>query len=140
VAAAVALEEAEAERAAESIRLTAATNRLRHELTSRIPDCVALGHPDDRLPHIVTMSMAYVAGEALLADLDREGFAVSSGSSCVADALVPSHVLVAMGALTHGNLRISLPPGFDDADVTRFISVLPGIVERVRHSLGAADL
>jgi cysteine desulfurase len=99
-----------------------------------------LGHDTERLPHIVTLSMAYVAGEALLEDLDREGFAVSSGSSCVADALVPSHVLVAMGALTHGNLRISLPPGALESDVDRFIGVLPSIVAKVRDSLGAGDL
>ena len=140
VAAAVALEEAEAERQTESARLRSLTEGLRSVLPARIPDAVVLGHPTDRLPHIVTLSMAYVAGEALLEDLDREGFAVSSGSSCVADALTPSHVLVAMGALTHGNLRISLPPGAAQSDVDRFAAVLPGIVARVRESLGAGDL
>jgi cysteine desulfurase len=140
VAAAVALEEAEAERRSESARLFALTERLRTELPVRIPDALVLGHDTERLPHIVTLSMAYVAGEALLEDLDREGFAVSSGSSCVADALVPSHVLVAMGALTHGNLRISLPPGALESDVDRFIGVLPSIVAKVRDSLGAGDL
>ncbi len=140
VAAAVALQEAEDERRTESARLFALTERLRTELPVRIPDALVLGHGIERLPHIVTLSMAYVAGEALLEDLDREGFAVSSGSSCVADALVPSHVLVAMGALTHGNLRISLPPGALESDVDRFIHVLPSIVAKVRDSLGAGDL
>jgi cysteine desulfurase len=101
---------------------------------------VVVGHPDDRLPHIVTVSVAYVPGEAVLAELDRAGFAVSSGSSCVAESLTPSHVLVAMGALTQGNIRISLPPGTRESDVDRFISVLPGIIASVRESLGAGDL
>jgi cysteine desulfurase len=140
VAAAIALQEAEVERQQESDRLRSLTNLLRQELVDRIPHAVALGDPDERLPHIVTLSIPYVAGEALLADLDRAGFAVSSGSSCVADSLVPSHVLVAMGALTHGNLRISLPPGAAEADVMRFIDVLPGVVARARDELGAGDL
>jgi cysteine desulfurase len=58
----------------------------------------------------------------------------------VADSLVPSHVLVAMGALTHGNLRISLSPGVDQAEVRRFIEVLPDVVAGVRDALGAGDL
>ena len=140
VAAARALQEAEVEREQESDRLRSLTDLLRRELVGRIPHTIALGDPDERLPHIVTLSIPYVAGEALLADLDRAGFAVSSGSSCVADSLVPSHVLVAMGALTHGNLRISLPPGAAETDVMRFIDVLPGVVARARDALGAGDL
>ena len=88
----------------------------------------------------MTFSCLYVEGEALLDDLDRAGFAVSSGSSCVADALTPSHVLAAMGALTHGNLRVSLPQGVREGDVDRFLAVLPAVVARVRRSLGAEGL
>ena len=47
-------------------------------------------------------------GEALLHALDRRGFAVSSGSSCTSATLRPSHVLEAMGVLSHGNVRVSL--------------------------------
>ena len=140
VAAAVALAEAEVERETESDRLRGLTDQLRRELVARIPHAIALGDSEQRLPHIVTLSIPYVAGEALLADLDRAGFALSSGSSCVADSLVPSHVLVAMGALTHGNLRISLSPGVDQAEVRRFIEVLPDVVAGVRDALGAGDL
>ena len=88
--------------------------------------------PADRLPHLVTFSCLYVDGEALLTELDRHGFAVSSGSSCTADTLTPSHVLVAMGALTSGNVRISLHPGVGQADVDRFLAVLPEAVDAVR--------
>jgi cysteine desulfurase len=105
-----------------------------------VPDVEVLGDPVDRMAHVVTFSCLYVEGEALLDDLDRAGFAVSSGSSCVADALVPSHVLAAMGALTQGNLRVSLPSGVAEADVDRFLAVLPVVVARVRVALGAEDL
>jgi cysteine desulfurase len=140
VAAAAALEAVEAARQAESARLAALVSRIRQQVALTVPDAVVLGDPVDRLPHLVTFSLLYVEGEALLGDLDREGFAVSSGSSCVADSLQPSHVLAAMGALTHGNLRVSLPPGIAEAEVERFLAVLPGVVSRVRASLGAEGL
>ena len=80
----------------------------------------------------MTFSCLYVAGEALLDALDREGFAVSSGSACTSDTLEPSHVLVAMGVVSHGNIRVSLPRGVAAADVERFLDVLPELVERAR--------
>jgi cysteine desulfurase len=140
VAAAAALEAAERERATESARLSALVDRLRAQVPEVVPDTVVLGNPVDRLPHLVTFSFLYVDGEALLADLDAAGFAVSSGSSCVSDSLQPSHVLAAMGALSHGNLRVSLPAGVAGADVDRLLAVLPGIVSRVRAVLGAEGL
>ena len=140
VAAAAALEAVERERVAESARLCALVDRLRAQVPALVPDAVVLGDPHDRLPHLVTFSFLYVDGEALLADLDRAGFAVSSGSSCVADSLQPSHVLAAMGALTHGNLRVSLPVGAAGADVDRFLEVLPGVVAGVRATLGTEGL
>jgi cysteine desulfurase len=84
----------------------------------------------------VTFSCLYVPGEALLTELDRMGFSVSSGSSCTADTLRPSHVLEAMGALTHGNVRVSLPRGTNAADVDRFLALLPDAVARLRAGTG----
>jgi cysteine desulfurase len=140
VAAAAALEAVESARAAEAPRLRALVDRIRAKVPELVPGTVVLGDPDDRLPHIVTFSCLYVDGEALLDALDREGIAVSSGSSCVADALEPSHVLAAMGALTQGNLRVSLPYGVRPDDVDRLLAVLPGVVARVRAVLGAEGL
>jgi cysteine desulfurase len=88
----------------------------------------------------VTFSCLYVDGEALLHALDRAGFAVSSGSSCTASTLRPSHVLEAMGVLSHGNVRVSLAPDVDEADVDRFLAVLPGIVADLRAQAGVAGL
>ena len=81
-----------------------------------------------------------VDGEALVTAMDREGFAVNSGSSCTASTLEPSHVLVAMGALTHGNVRVSLPRGIDETEVERFLVVLPRVVAQLRADAGVAQL
>ena len=72
-----------------------------------------------RLPHLVAFSCLYVDGEALVTELDRRGFAVASGSACTASTLEPSHVLAAMGALTHGNVRVSLGRDTDAGAVHR---------------------
>ena len=105
-----------------------------------LPDVEVLGDPDDRLPHIVTFSCLYASGEALLTALDRRGFAVSSGSSCTSSTLEPSHVLVAMGALTSGNIRVSLHEASTAAEVEEFLAVLPSALADVRAELGAAGL
>ncbi|HEX8306211.1 MAG TPA: aminotransferase class V-fold PLP-dependent enzyme [Jatrophihabitans sp.] len=134
VAAVASLRATRAGRAAEGRRLAGLIERIRDGVPRAVSDTVVLG-PDDpaaRLPHLVTFSCLYLDGEALLTELDRRGFAVSSGSSCTADTLTPSHVLVAMGALTSGNVRISLHPGVGQADVERFLAVLPEAVAAVR--------
>ncbi|MFC4532265.1 cysteine desulfurase family protein [Sphaerisporangium dianthi] len=136
VAAVAALRAAVAEAEQESARLSALVDRVRQAVPRLVPDVEVVGEPVLRAPHIVTFSCLYVPGEAILAELDKAGFAVSSGSSCTASTLRPSHVLEAMGVLTHGNVRVSLPRGASAADVDRFLAVLPGIVRRVRESVG----
>ncbi len=109
-----------------------------------VPDVEIVGDPDDRLPHVVTFSVLYADGEVLLDELARRGLAVASGSACTSSALRPSHVLAAMGVLTHGNVRVTLPleavsPTRAD-DVDRLCHELPDAVATVRRRLGTTDL
>jgi cysteine desulfurase len=122
--------------ATEAVRLGALVDRIRGTVAATVPDVEVVGDPADRLPHLVTFSCLYVDGEALLHALDREGFAVSSGSSCTASTLRPSHVLEAMGVLSHGNVRLSLHAGTTEADVDRFLAVLPPLVAELRKEAG----
>lgn len=140
LAAAVGLEAVLSEAAAEEPRLRALVARLRAQVPELVPDVEVVGDPEDRLPHVLTFSCLYADGESLLSGLDRAGFAVSSGSSCTSSTLDPSHVLVAMGVLTHGNVRVSLHRGTTSEDVERFLAVLPGVVESVRRAGGALGL
>jgi cysteine desulfurase len=132
VAAAASLRAAVGEAAAQALRLSALVDRIRTTVAETVPDVEVVGDPVERLPHLVTFSCLYVDGEALLHALDRAGFAVSSGSSCTASTLRPSHVLEAMGVLSHGNVRVSLHRDSTEADVDRFLTVLPGIVAGLR--------
>ncbi len=137
VAAAASLRAVRAEAAAEAARLRELTERIRARVPGLVPDVEVVGDPVRRLPGVVTFSCLYVDGEALLHELDREGFSVSSGSSCTSSTLTPSHVLRAMGVLSEGNVRVSLPVGAAEEDVERFLAVLPGAVSGVREKLGA---
>jgi len=113
-----------------------------------IPDTEVVGDPLDRLPHVTTFSVLFADGEALVDELDRRGIAVASGSACTASTLEPSHVLRAMGVLTHGNVRVTLPlastlPGGHaerEAAVDLLCRELPQVVADVRDRLGTAGL
>jgi cysteine desulfurase len=118
----------------------ALVERIRTRIPQLIPDVEVVGHPIARLPHLVTFSCLYLDGEALLTELDKEGFAVSSGSSCTASTLTPSHVLEAMGVLTHGNVRVSLSRTTTEEDVERFLDVVPDVVHRMRAATGVDGL
>lgn len=115
---------------AEAQRARGLIDRVR-SAAAAIPDIEVLGDPVDRLPHIVTFSVLYASGEAIVTELDRRGFAVASGSACMAESQRPSHVLAAMGAFTGGNVRVSLPFGCTEASVDAFIEALPSVVASI---------
>ncbi|WP_330176202.1 cysteine desulfurase/sulfurtransferase TusA family protein [Streptomyces sp. NBC_01498] len=137
VAAAASLRAVRAEADGEAARLRLLVDRIRARVAELVPDVEVVGDPARRLPHLVTFSCLYVDGETLLHELDRAEFSVSSGSSCTSGTLTPSHVLKAMGVLSEGNVRVSLPAGTSGAEVDRFLEVLPGVVAAVRDRLGA---
>ncbi|HEY9373120.1 cysteine desulfurase/sulfurtransferase TusA family protein [Streptomyces sp.] len=140
VAAAASLRAVRDEAAAEGARLRGLVDRIRARVPELVPDVEVVGDPARRLPHLVTFSCLYVDGETVLHELDRAGFSVSSGSSCTSSTLTPSHVLRAMGVLSEGNVRVSLPTGTSEADVDRFLDVLPRVVARIREQLGVPEV
>lgn len=127
----------------DAVRAAALVDRIRDAAAS-VPDVEVVGDPVDRLPHVVTFSVLFADGEVLVDELARHGLAVGSGSACTSSTLRPSHVLAALGVLTHGNVRVVLPteavsPSRAD-DVERLCTLLPGVVADVRRRLGTLDL
>ena len=139
VAAAAGLAAAADEAAALDARLRPLVDRIRAEV-AHVPDVEVVGDPVDRLAHLVTFSCLYVDGEALLSALDRRGLAVSSGSSCTSATLSPSHVLEAMGVLTHGNVRVSLWRDTTERDVELLLDAVREVVPELRRAAGAEGL
>lgn len=131
VAAATALESVTAEIEVQAAHHRALIDRIRESVNDE--DIDVAGDPTDRLPHVLTFSALFVNGEALVTELDRRGYAVASGSACVVDSDRASHVLAAMGALTGGNVRITLPYNCTDETVDGFLRVWPEALAAVRQ-------
>jgi cysteine desulfurase len=132
---AAAVEARVAEAPGDHDRLAGLARRLLAGL-AEIPDVIVHGQPDHPgrgLPHLVAFSVLYVEGEALLLLLDGKGIAVHSGSSCTADTQEPSHVLAAMGAITHGSVRVSFLRDATGTEVDHLLAVLPAAVADLRE-------
>ena len=115
--------------------------RLRRRLRdgfAAVDDVAVHGPLADAHPGIVAASALYVDGEALVSALDERGFAVHSGSSCASSSGEPSHVLVAMGALTHGHVRASVGPETRDEDVDAFLAAWADAVADLRRRVRPA--
>jgi cysteine desulfurase len=116
-------------------RLAAMRDRLIRGILDGIPDTRLNGHPTERLANNVNISFRYVEGESILLSLDALGVAASTGSACTSASLEPSHVLTACGLPpehAHGSLRLTLGSRNTDEDVDYVLSVLPGVIERLR--------
>ncbi len=135
-AAAAALTQFRLDAAADAPRLRRLTDSLAAQLAAAIPDLLVNGDRARSLPHVLNISILYADAAALVDALNRAGLALHSGSACTAETERPSHVLTAMGALTHGNLRISLPVGARPEDVEHLVAVLPPLVTAMRRSVG----
>jgi cysteine desulfurase len=94
---------------------------------------------EDKLPNIANFSFKGVEGEAIILSLDQEGIAVSTGSACTSLALMPSHVLIAMGLSdpeAHSSLRVSLGRQTTLQEINYFIKILISTIERLRKISG----
>ena len=130
-----AVELAGREMGGEAERLAHLRDRLIAGLVEKIEHIRLNGHPGQRLPNNVNISVDFVEGESMLLNLDLEGICASTGSACSSASLEPSHVLVALGLppeQAHGSLRFTLGRENTEADVERVLEVLPGIVARLR--------
>lgn len=120
---------------AESLRLIKMRDRLEAGLLAAIPDIFINGDTDNRLPGTLNISFPGAEGESILLYLDLEGVAVSTGSACATGSLEPSHVLIATGVdieNAHGSIRFSFGRFNVEEDVDYVLSILPGIIEKIR--------
>ena len=119
---------------------------LRDKLIKGILSCASgiklNGHPVRRLPGNVSVSVEYIEGESMVLHLDAAGIAASTGSACSSADLEPSHVLLAMGLsheLAHGSLRLSFGKDTSEAEIESVLTVLPGVIGKLRAMSPLAD-
>lgn len=94
---AVALELAEAERAAVADAVGRSTRAFIDRVLRAVPQAALTGDPEHRLPGTAAFTFAGTSGEAVLLEMERRGAVASSGSACAAGSDEPSHVLIACG-------------------------------------------
>ncbi|MCZ2420408.1 MAG: cysteine desulfurase [Burkholderiales bacterium] len=110
---------------AEAARLAELRGRLEAGLAGMGSAVFSRNAP--RLPNTTFFALAGIDGETLVAQLDRAGFAVASGSACSSVSPEPSHTLLAMGVeagMAKGALRVSLGRDNTEEDVARFLQAL----------------
>jgi cysteine desulfurase len=118
--------------AGESARLFELTERLWRGIAP-LGGIHRNGHPTQRAPHILNVSVEGVDGESLIAGLDA--LAVSSGAACGAGSDQGSYVLRAMGhdpQLARASLRLSLGRGSTFEEVDAAIGIIAAEVRRLR--------
>jgi cysteine desulfurase len=129
-----ALELVEQARVEEEARLIQLRDALIAGLTA-MPGVTLTGHPDERVSNNASFVIEGVEGGDLVAALDLEGIATSTGSACTTGSAEPSHVLLAMGIepeLAHGSLRLTAGMETSHEDVQRTIQAVATVLQRMR--------
>jgi cysteine desulfurase len=132
LASVVALENSDRDFETDSLRILELNKRVRGFVAANISDADIAGNIEDSDPRKLSISFLYVQAEELLRNLEKSGYLVDSGSACSAADLAPSHVLAAMGVLTHGNIRLTFRADLTIAIVDQFLTALKTEIERAR--------
>lgn len=99
---------------------------------STISGARVLTNSTNSLINIISAIFEDIDGETLVHELDKNGYEISSGSSCVADEIAPSHVMQAIGEAGGTNIRVSLPVDLDEAAALGFINSLNLVIKKIR--------
>ena len=89
-----------------------------------------------RLSNTSFFAVNDIEGETLVMALDRQGYAVASGSACSSDSTEPSHVLLAMGIhadIARGAVRVSFSAQNTAQQVADFLATLNNEMMRLKQ-------
>lgn len=124
---------AKLEMAKENQQIRALRDRLMAGL-SDMPSVFVNGDLDQRVPHNLNISFAFVEGESLIMAVKE--LAVSSGSACTSASLEPSYVLRALGRedeLAHSSIRFSIGRFTTEEEVEFAINLLHKKIGKLRE-------
>lgn len=130
-----AAELARAHLAGEPARLAGLRDRLEAGVVGAVRDVQVNGGGAMRTPNTTNITFANADGESLVIALDLEGVECSTGAACSSGALLPSHVLRAIGLPREAakcTLRFSLGRFTTPEDVDYALEAVPAAVERLR--------
>lgn len=121
---------------AENARLIGLRDWFIGQLCQQITKVVLNGHPIERLPNNVNVSILDIEGEALILYLDEYGISVATGSACTSESLDPSHVITGIGKpyeYAHSSMRFTLGHATTKEDLAYVLDVLKPIVQLLRQ-------
>lgn len=130
-----ALEIAGREAAADSVRLAAISGEFVRIVSASIPDLLLNGHPTQRLPGTISMSIPGVEPLALMHRLNTVA-SFSASSACATGKVETSHVLLAMfGDTARARQAFRVSPGrfTNSEDVKAFAHALIAAVGELRR-------
>jgi len=130
-----------ADLSAEAQRITALRQRLWQRLQT-LPGVWLNGHPTQRLPGNLNLSVADVDGQALLLGL-QSTVAVSSGSACTSAKIEPSHVLRALGRspeLAFASIRFGIGRFNTEAEIDQVAEAAIATIQALRDTPAIAPV
>jgi len=119
-------------------KVAAMRDRLERAILERIEESYVNGRTDLRVPNTSNIGFARLEAEAILLLLSEQGICASAGAACSSGSLEASHVLKGMGIddrIAHGAIRFSLSKFTRDEEIDRALSVLPGVINKLRAVL-----
>ena len=117
----------------ENKRIGALRDRLFKGL-SEIEAVYVNGDLEQRVPHNLNISFAYVEGESML--MAVKDLAVSSGSACTSASLEPSYVLRALGRndeLAHSSIRFTLGRFTTEEEIDYTVQLMRAKIGKLRE-------
>ena len=117
----------------ENQRIGALRDRLLKGL-SEIEAVYVNGDLEQRVPHNLNISFAYVEGESML--MAVKDLAVSSGSACTSASLEPSYVLRALGRddeLAHSSIRFTIGRFTTEEEIDYVVQLMRAKIGKLRE-------
>ncbi|MCC6604724.1 MAG: cysteine desulfurase [Anaerolineae bacterium] len=124
---------AKKEMVAEDEKFRAWTQQMYRQLVDELGDVHLNGHPTQRLPHNLNVSIPGIKARALIPQL--KDVAIATGSACTSAEVKPSHVIQALGfgdGRAHSALRISVGRLNTNAQIKQAGKSLISAVQQLR--------
>ena len=112
-------------------RLNSLRSKFVSQLKQLVPEAIVHGGDAQQAPHILSIAFPGIDAEMLLFHLDQACIFASMGSACNAEAIEPSHVLLALGLpdeIIAATLRFSMGLWTHEEQLDQVLKVLPELV------------
>ncbi len=115
----------------DSERIHDLRDKLEEGIRNLVPDAILNGHPENRLPNTLNLTLPGLRGESIVIALDQHGISLSSGSACKSGSPEPTHVLIGMGRTeeeAHCSVRFSLSRYTTEEDIDYAVLALEQVL------------